>query len=183
MNKSEQTKISKFLSYVLRHKPDAIGLQLDSNGWANIDELIQKANDSGELEALSLAQLKEVVASSDKKRFIISDDNNTIRANQGHSIKVNLQLEEQAPPETLYHGTAQRFLESIGKEGLKPGERHHVHLSADRETAHAVGQRYGKPVILKIKALLMHQQGFTFFLSENGVWLTENVPVEFIGPI
>lgn len=181
MNKSEQTKISKFLSYVLRHKPDAIGLQLDSNGWADIDELINKANDSGELKALSIEQLKEVVAGSDKKRFIISAEDNKIRANQGHSIKIDLQLKEVTPPETLYHGTAERFIESIGKDGLKPGERHHVHLSADIDTAKAVGQRYGKPVILKIKALMMHQQGFKFFQSENGVWLTDMVPVEFIG--
>jgi putative RNA 2'-phosphotransferase len=183
LNKSEQTKISKFLSYVLRHKPDAIGLQLDSNGWADIDELISKANDSGELEALSIEQLKEVVADSDKQRFIISDEDNKIRANQGHSIKIDLQLKGVTPPETLYHGTAERFMENINRDGLKPGERHHVHLSADIDTANAVGQRYGKPVILKIKALLMHQQGFKFFLSENGVWLTDKVPVEFIESI
>lgn len=180
MHKSEQTKISKFLSYVLRHNPDAIGLHIDDNGWANIDALINKASDSDEIETLTIEQLKEVVASSDKKRFIISEDGNKIRANQGHSIKINLQLKEKTPPETLYHGTAERFIESIGKDGLKPGERHHVHLSADLNTANAVGQLYGKPVLLKIKALMMHQQGFKFFLSENNVWLTDKVPSEFI---
>ena len=180
MNKSEQTKISKFLSYVLRHKPDAIGLKMDNNGWVNIAELISKTNLADNIGILTLEQLKEVVANSDKKRFLISEDKTKIKANQGHSINVDLQLKEQIPPETLYHGTAQRFLESIRREGLKSGERHHVHLSADSDTAHAVGQRYGKPVVLNIKALMMHQQGFKFFLSDNGVWLTDKVPIEFI---
>ncbi len=173
-------KTSKFLSFVLRHKPEAIGLTLNENGWANIDELISKANSSGEVTPLDRALIQEVVDTSDKQRFIISDDEQSIRANQGHSINIDLQLNPAIPPEFLYHGTATRFLDGILKEGLKPQQRQHVHLSTNIETATAVGQRYGKPVILKIKALLMHEQGFKFYLSENGVWLTGRVPIDFV---
>ncbi|WP_144394444.1 RNA 2'-phosphotransferase [Pleionea sediminis] len=172
--------ISKFLSFVLRHKPDAIGLALDNNGWANIEQLIKLANQSDESLAITHELIVEIVKTNDKKRFIISDDGLLIRANQGHSIKVDLELTEQTPPELLYHGTASRFLESIFIEGLKPKSRHHVHLSTDIETANSVGQRYGKPVILSIKAREMHNQGFKFYCSENGVWLTDTVPVKFI---
>lgn len=173
-------KTSKFLSFVLRHKPEAIGLALDENGWADIDELINKGNTSGEASNLDKTLIQEVVDTSDKKRFIISDDGQRIRANQGHSINVDLQLKPVTPPEFLYHGTATRFLDSILKEGLKPQQRQHVHLSTDIDTATAVGQRYGKPVILTIKALLMHEQGFVFYRSENGVWLTEQVPHSYL---
>jgi putative RNA 2'-phosphotransferase len=173
-------KTSKFLSFVLRHKPDVIGLELDANGWANINELINKGNASGEVSNLDRAFIQNVVDTSDKKRFIISEDGEHIRANQGHSINVDLQLKPVTPPEFLYHGTATRFLDSILQEGLRPQQRQYVHLSTDIETATAVGQRYGKPVILKIKALLMHEQGFTFYLSENGAWLTDSVPKAYI---
>lgn len=173
-------KTSKFLSFVLRHKPEAIGLTLDDHGWANIDELINKGNKSGEAPNLSKKLIQEVVDTSDKKRFIIFEDGQLIRANQGHSVDIDLQLKPTAPPEFLYHGTASRFLDSILEEGLKPQERQHVHLSTDIETAIAVGERYGKPVILTIKALLMHEQGFVFYLSENGVWLTEQVSRQYI---
>lgn len=174
-------KVSKFLSFVLRHKPDAIGLELDPNGWADIDDLIRKANASSEPANLDRTLIQEVVDTSDKKRFIISDDGQNVRANQGHSINVDLQLKPVTPPEFLYHGTATRFLDSILKEGLKPQQRQYVHLSTDIETATAVGQRYGKPVTLTIKALLMHEQGLMFYRSENGVWLTESVPHSYIG--
>lgn len=176
------TKASKFLSFILRHKPDAIDLELDINGWANIDELIDKANHSGEIDGLDRAMIQDVVDTSKKKRFVISEDGERIRANQGHSIDVDLQLEPVEPPEFLYHGTATRFLDSILQEGLKPQQRQHVHLSTDIETATAVGQRYGKPVVLKIKALLMHEKGFLFYRSENGVWLTDSVKNIFIEP-
>ena len=176
---ASKTKISKFLSFVLRHKPDAIGLTLDEQGWAYIDELINKAKQSGEVTTLDRALIQEVVDTNDKKRFVISEDGQRIRAAQGHSIDVDLQLKPVKPPEFLYHGTATRFLDSILKEGLKPQQRQHVHLSKDIETATAVGQRYGKPVILTVKALLMHEQGFSFYISENGVWLTSAVPIEF----
>ncbi|MCG8519636.1 MAG: RNA 2'-phosphotransferase [Pseudomonadales bacterium] len=174
------TKASKFLSFVLRHKPDAIALELDTHGWANIDELIGRANRSGETDGLDRAVIQAIVDTSDKKRFVISEDGECIRANQGHSIDVDLQLEPAEPPEFLYHGTATRFLDSILKEGLTPQQRQHVNLSTDIDTATAVGQRYDKPVILKINARLMHEKGLTLYLSNNGVWLTSRVPEEFI---
>jgi putative RNA 2'-phosphotransferase len=175
----QHTDTSKFLSYVLRHEPQAIGLTLDSEGWADIDALITGAQQAG--KTLDLDLIRVVVAGSDKKRFAISDDGQRIRAVQGHSTDtVAIQHEAKEPPEFLYHGTATRFLDSILAEGLRPGERHHVHLSQDTVTAAAVGQRYGKPVVLKIEALRMHQQGFVFFQADNGVWLTEQVPLAFI---
>jgi putative RNA 2'-phosphotransferase len=177
---ASKTKISKFLSFVLRHKPEAIGLILDEQGWAYIDELINKAKQSGEVTTLDRTLIQEVVDTNDKKRFVISEDGQRIRAAQGHSIDVDLQLKPATPPEFLYHGTATRFLESILKKGLKPQQRQYVHLSKDVETATAVGRRYGKPVILKVKALLMHEQGFVFYLSENGVWLTDSIPRAYI---
>ena len=182
-SKAQLEKTSKFLSFVLRHKPEAIGLSLDDNGWADINELIRKAGDSHEPSALDRQLIQEVVDTSDKKRFIISEDGQSIRANQGHSINVDLQLVAVAPPETLYHGTATRFLDSILREGLKPQNRQHVHLSTDIATATAVGQRYGKPVILTIAALSMQEQGYKFYLSENGVWLTESVPSTFLNKL
>lgn len=170
---------SKFLSYVLRHEPHAIGLTLDREGWADIDALITGAQQAG--KTLDPELIQAVVAGSDKKRFAISENGQRIRAVQGHSTdSVALQHEAKVPPEFLYHGTATRFLDSILAEGLRPGERHHVHLSADVNTATAVGQRYGKPVALKIEALRMHRQGFVFFQADNGVWLTESVPYRFI---
>lgn len=170
---------SKFLSYVLRHEPQAIGLTLDSEGWADIASLIAGAQQSG--RELDVALIHAVVESSDKKRFAISEDGLRIRAVQGHSTdSVAITFAEKAPPEFLYHGTATRFLESIMQEGLKPGERQYVHLSEDVQTATAVGQRYGKPVVLKIEAVRMHQQGFKFFQAENEVWLTKEVQSSFI---
>lgn len=174
------TQASKFLSYVLRHKPEAINLQLDAHGWANLNELISKCNSSSECKGLDHELIQEIVRTNDKKRFCLSEDGQFIRANQGHSIHVDLGLKPIKPPEILYHGTATRFLESILKEGLKPQARQHVHLSTEIETAVAVAQRYGKPVILRVEAGRMFEQGFTFFLSDNGVWLTESVPTAFI---
>lgn len=177
MNTKRLNETSKFLSYVLRHEPQAIGLQLDSDGWTNIDELIAGAAKNG--WGLDIGIIKEVVSSSEKKRFSISEDGQHIRAVQGHStISVSLQHIEKEPPEFLYHGTATRFLESIRQHGLIAGSRHHVHLSQDIPTAIAVGKRYGKPVVLKIEALRMYQQGFSFFQAENGVWLVNNVPAK-----
>lgn len=173
------TETSKFLSYVLRHEPQAIGLQLDREGWAVIRELTACAKQAG--RDLDNALLREVVATSDKKRFAISDDGLRIRAVQGHSTDtVAIAYTEKVPPEILYHGTATRFLDSILREGLKSGSRQHVHLSENVETAKAVGQRYGKPVVLKIEALRMYQQGFKFFQADNGVWLTAQVPVGYL---
>ncbi|RKP43272.1 RNA 2'-phosphotransferase [Trinickia fusca] len=172
-------EISKFLSYVLRHQPDAIGLQLDDQGWGDIDSLIIGANKQG--HKINRSVIQTVVAINDKRRFTISNDGQRIRALQGHSTTdVRLRYPEKEPPEHLYHGTATRFLHSIREEGIKPGARHHVHLSQDRQTAIAVGKRYGAPSTLKIEALRMHQQGFKFFLAENGVWLADYIPPSFI---
>lgn len=144
----QHAEVSKFLSYVLRHEPHAIGLTLDREGWAEVDALIAGAQQAG--RTLDVELLRAVVSSSDKKRFALSDDGRRIRAVQGHSIDtVAIQREPKQPPEFLYHGTATRFLDSILAEGLRPGERHHVHLSEDVSTATAVGQRYGKPVVLR----------------------------------
>lgn len=178
MNK-QLTDTSKFLSYVLRHEPHAIGLILDSEGWADIDVLIAGAKATG--RELDFELIQAVVSSNDKKRFAFSDDNRRIRAVQGHSTdSVAIQHIAKEPPTFLYHGTATRFLDSILTEGLRPGQRHHVHLSEDITTATAVGQRYGKPVVLKVEALRMHQQGFKFFQADNGVWLADQVPSEFL---
>lgn len=178
MTNKEQLKTSKFLSLVLRHKPDTIGLTLDKNGWVDTKELLDKVNIKG--FHLSMDELRTVVDKNDKKRFTFSKDFSKIRANQGHSIKVDLELTNKIPPVNLYHGTAERNLKSIKEKGLQKGQRHHVHLSFDKETAHNVGQRYGKPIILTIKSGQMHNQGIIFYQSVNGVWLTEFVSPNFI---
>ena len=175
---SDLVQLSKFLSYVLRHKPEAIGLSLDEQGWVEIEELIRKCNAAG--TRFSRDDLLQVVATSDKKRFSISPDGLRIRAAQGHSVAVELGLSPRQPPAVLYHGTATRFVESIVAEGLKPLTRQQVHLSLDEETARRVGQRHGKPIVLKIDAGRMHAAGFDFYVADNGVWLTDRVPPEFL---
>jgi putative RNA 2'-phosphotransferase len=155
-----------------------IGLSLDQAGWASARQLIEAARLRG--FDFTLEELQNVVAGNDKKRFSLSEDGLLIRANQGHSVKVELGYAPTAPPEILYHGTAERFLTSIKRQGLIKGKRHHVHLSADVDTATKVGRRHGKPVVLRIEAGLMHRDGFVFCLSANGVWLTEHVPVQYL---
>jgi len=172
------TKASKFMSLVLRHKPEEIGLGLDANGWAEMGELIEKAGAHG--VALTRAVIEEVVATSDKQRFAIDETGDRIRANQGHSVDVDLGLSPQLPPDTLFHGTGEKSVGAIRTEGLKAGRRQHVHLSRDEETAVKVGSRHGRPVVLRIAAGRMHEQGHAFFLSTNGVWLTDCVPSQFI---
>ena len=172
------THISKFLSRVLRHHPQAIGLSLDPQGWADVEQLLAQARRLG--VELTLATLQEVVEQNDKQRFAFSADKARIRANQGHSIPVDLGLEPTPPPEFLYHGTAVRFSASIKERGLVPGRRNHVHLSADENTAARVGGRHGSPIVLKVQAGLMHAAGYQFYLSANGVWLTEQVPAQYI---
>jgi putative RNA 2'-phosphotransferase len=179
--KSNLVEISKFLSLVLRHRPEAIGLTLDAQGWAEVDELLRKAARNLPALRVNRAALEEVVATSDKQRFALSEDGKRIRANQGHSVKVDLGLVPRVPPEVLFHGTATRFLDSIRAQGLVPGERQQVHLSADYETAVKVGRRHGKAVVLKVLAGRMQAAGHQFFVSENGVWLVEAVPAEFLG--
>lgn len=176
----EHIKISKFLSLILRHKPENIGIALDAQGWADIDELLEKAAQNG--RTFSRQVLDDVVQTNDKKRFVLSDDGTRIRAAQGHSLDLDIQFEPQRPPARLFHGTAERNIESIFAQGLNKMARHHVHLSADRDTAFKVGIRYGRPVILLVDAARMAQRGFVFYLSTNGVWLTEHVPAEFLTP-
>lgn len=173
----DSEKISKYLSYILRHNPAAANLELDHQGWADLQELILNSDASYQL---TKEKIMEVVATNDKMRFALSDDHSKIRANQGHSIKVDLKLEEGVPPELLYHGTATRFLANIEREGLLPMKRHHVHLTHDVGIARQVGSRYGIPVILAIRSGEMHRQGIPFYRSQNGVWLTEKVTSEFI---
>lgn len=170
--------ISKFLSLILRHQPETIGLILDAHGWADVDELISKANHHG--KAISYDSLVKVVANNDKQRFSLSEDGLKIRANQGHSLTIDLALTAKQPPEVLYHGTATRFLSSILAIGLKPQARQHVHLSQDKATAIKVGQRHGKPMVLEIAAATMQQDGYSFFLSDNQVWLTDTVPANYL---
>lgn len=171
-------RLSKFLSLILRHQPEKLDITLDANGWGSVSEIIQKMNDRG--MNVDLDQVVAVVENNDKQRFSLSHDHQRIRANQGHSIKVDLELTPQEPPEILFHGTATKNLASIRANGLSPGNRQHVHLSWDEETAVKVGQRHGKPVALKIRAGDMHREGHVFFLSENKVWLTGLVPPGYL---
>jgi len=178
MTDKEIIRTSKFLSLILRHEPERVGLKLDEAGWVGVEELLKAVNQHG--VSLTLDQLKHLVATSDKKRFAFSDDGSSIRASQGHSVDVDLQYEQQAPPELLYHGTTMRFLDSIREQGLQKMDRHDVHLSADVTTALKVGGRHGKPIVLKIRAGDMHRAGYSFRRSANGVWLVQQVPPNFI---
>ncbi len=171
-------KLSVFISLVLRHQPDAAGIQLDEHGWANVDELIEGISKTG--RTIDMDILEEIVRTDNKQRYSFNDDKTLIRANQGHSILVDVELEEKQPPQYLYHGTADRFLDSIMAEGLKPMSRLYVHLSVDEEMAMKVGKRHGKPVVLKIKTEEMWKDGIKFYLSQNGVWLTKYVDTKYI---
>jgi putative RNA 2'-phosphotransferase len=178
MTKQRTTKVSKFLSLVLRHEPQKVGLTLDDAGWVDVRDLLDALARHG--FPVEEIELNEVVATSDKKRFSFSDDGLRIRANQGHSVGVELGYTPVAPPEVLYHGTPERFVESIRESGLIKRQRHHVHLSVDEATASKVGERRGRPVILKIDASRMHRDGIEFYVSANGVWLTDHVPAKYI---
>lgn len=171
-------RLSKFLSLLLRHKPEIIGIELDENGWTDVETLIRKLNDHGEV--IELEQLRQIVKTNPKQRFSFDADEKRIRANQGHSVSIDLQYTSVKPPNILYHGTAKKNVESILVSGLTKQERHHVHLSTDLQTALSVGQRYGQPHVFEINAEKMFSQGFEFFCSSNGVWLTEKVPPEFL---
>jgi putative RNA 2'-phosphotransferase len=170
--------ISKFLSYVLRHHPELVNIQPDENGWVNIDELIEKS--AWKDMMFSRLELEEVVATNDKKRFAISEDGSSIRASQGHSITVELGLPPTCPPDQLFHGTVHESLLCILAEGLIKGQRRHVHLSTDRDTAFKVGTRRGKSVILIVESGRMYKDGYLFYLSDNGVWLTDHVPAVYL---
>lgn len=177
----DQQQTSRFLSLVLRHQPEAAGITLDEAGWVETDRLLAGLASVG--RPLTREQLQRLVKESDKQRFALSPDGAKIRANQGHSLPVDLQLSPGIPPATLYHGTSQRFLEAIKTEGLKPQKRHHVHLSTDRHSAFKVGQRRGKAVVLAVDTGAMTRAGHVFFVSNNGVWLTDSVPPDFLRPL
>ena len=175
-----EKEISRYLSFILRHKPEEINLELNSEGWGDISELIEKSQPINNTK-LTLEIIKAIVKNSDKKRFQISDDGLSIRAIQGHSnVNIQRKFTEKTPPEFLYHGTAARFLESIKKHGLVPKDRQYVHLTEDKKTAVSVGTRYGEPQVLIINALQMNDKGFQFYETENNVWLVKKVPTEFI---
>ena len=174
-NKYKET--SKFISLILRHKPETIGITLDEHGWANVDELIEGVS---RIHPLDMAALEQIVAEDEKQRYSFNEDKTLIRANQGHSIPVDVELDEKEPPEVLYHGTGEKYVASIDRQSLIPKSRLYVHLSRDEETAAKVGSRHGKPVIYKVKSGEMYRDGYKFFCSVNGVWLTKEVPVKYL---
>ena len=173
----DTTRTSRFISMILRHKPEEIGITLDEHGWADVQSLIEGVNRT---HPLTMELLEEIVRTDEKGRYSFNEDHTLIRANQGHSIPVDVELKEMTPPEILYHGTGEKFTASIDKTGLIPKSRLYVHLSADRETAVNVGRRHGKPVVYKVYAARMHEDGCSFFLSQNGVWLTKYVPAKYL---
>jgi putative RNA 2'-phosphotransferase len=178
MDASELKSVSKNLSYVLRHRPDSVGLSLDANGWVAVSDLIDAFLLSG--KSLSEELLAAVVAGNDKQRFEFNDDRTQIRARQGHSVPVDLAYAPALPPELLYHGTARHNLESIFESGLLKGRRHHVHLSTNKATMLQVAMRHGKPVILLVHAQRMYADGHVFFVTGNNVWLTDHVPPAYL---
>lgn len=174
---NKKDSMSKFISLVLRHHPDAAYIQLDEHGWADVEQLLLGIKKTG--RKIDRETLEEIVRTDEKQRYSFNEDKTLIRANQGHSIPVDVGLREQTPPELLYHGTAVRFYESIQKQGLRPMSRLYVHLSKDVETAINVGKRHGKPIVLKIRSGDMYRDGVPFYLSENGVWLTRKVETKY----
>jgi putative RNA 2'-phosphotransferase len=178
INYKQLIEISKFLSLVLRHKPEKIGIQLDKNGWTDVDKLIEKSNNYGIIFDNDI--LKHIVETDSKKRFAFNESFSMIRASQGHSVNIELGYVSQTPPEILYHGTGEKSVQSILNTGLEKRSRQHVHLSSDIETAIKVGQRHGKPIVFKVLAKQMYNDNFKFFFSDNGVWLTDNVPTKYL---
>ena len=178
MNPQRMVKISKFLSRHLRHAPGDIGLTLEPGGWVEVDDLL--AGCARARMPLTLDELEEVVSGSDKQRFAFDATGTRLRANQGHSVDVDLQLEPATPPDVLYHGTAEDTVAEILTAGLKRMRRHHVHLSTSTPTATKVGARHGKPAILAVDAASMHRDGLTFYCSANGVWLVDEVPPQYL---
>ncbi|MCB2377015.1 RNA 2'-phosphotransferase [Hymenobacter sp. BT635] len=178
METAQITRISKFLSLHLRHQPQALGLELEEGGWVKVEELLRGC--AGQGLPITRAQLEQVVADNDKQRFAFDASGTRIRAQQGHSVEVDLLLVPAVPPAVLYHGTVAAALPAIRQQGLQKMQRHHVHLSPDEATAQRVGQRRGQPVILTVDAAAMRQQGCVFYESGNGVWLTEQVPAQYL---
>lgn len=179
MNQSKQDiALGKFLSLILRHHPDSIGIKLDENGWADVGELLRGMKRAG--HSIDNDTLERIVKENEKKRYSFNEDHTKIRANQGHSLKINMEFTPKEPPELLFHGTASRFLADIRKKGITKQSRQYVHLSADEKTAVSVGIRHGVPVVLKIDTKRMGKDGCVFYLSENGVWLCDYVAVKYI---
>ncbi len=179
-NKNSIESTSKFISLILRHKPEIIGISLDEHGWAKVDELIVGISKTHNLD---MDLLEEIVRTDNKQRYSFNEDKTLIRANQGHSIPVDVELSKMEPPDVLWHGTAEKYAASIDMQGLIPKSRLYVHLSKDEETALAVGRRHGRPVIYRVLAGRMNQDRYLFYLSVNGVWLTKEVPVRYLEKI
>ena len=175
---NSDVKLGRFLSLVLRHDPGAAGISLDEHGWAEVDQLLAGVNRTG--RKIDMPTLERIVRENNKQRYSFNEDHTRIRANQGHSVQVDVELREVEPPKYLYHGTATRFFPAIQREGIRKMSRQYVHLSGDFETAMAVGRRHGIPVVITIDAQAMSRDGVTFYRSENGVWLCEHVPVRYI---
>ena len=178
MTEKEKKNISKFISKILRHRPEIIGIRLDEHGWADVGELIAGVGRAGH-PGFDRTMLDEIVETNNKKRYSYSGDGRLIRANQGHSIPVDVELPEMTPPDVLWHGTGEGFVPSIREQGILRMSRLYVHLSLDRETAKQVGSRHGKPVLLRVDAGRMYADGYVFYYSVNGVWLTEKVPTGY----
>lgn len=170
--------ISKYMSLILRHKPDVIGIELDEHGWANVNDLISGIEKDN--HGFNFELLEEIVRSDSKQRYSFNDDKSFIRANQGHSVNVDVELKEKEPPEYLYHGTGEKYVKSINQDGLIPKSRLYVHLSKDIKTAENVGKRHGKEIIYRINSGRMYRNGYKFYLSENGIWLTKEAPVKYL---
>lgn len=173
-------RLSKFISMILRHRPEVIGITLDEHGWADVEELIKGINETGEEVEFNKNTLETIVKTDKKQRYIFSQDKALIRANQGHSVKVDVELEKKEPPKVLYHGTGAKFVKSIQEQGLLSMERLYVHLSTNVETATNVGKRHGTPVIFQVNSEQMQKDGYDFFQSVNGVWLTKKVPAKYL---
>ena len=177
MSQKNKESTSKLIALVLRHKPEEIGITLDEHGWANVNEMIAGI---AKTQPFDMSMLEEIVSTDEKQRYSFNEDKTLIRANQGHSIPVDLELEQKTPPEFLYHGTGEKYTASIDVQGLIPKSRLYVHLSPDYDTAVKVGSRHGKPVVYTVAAGEMQKNGYVFYQSANGVWLTKSVPVEFL---
>ena len=178
-NSDRKNNTSKFISLILRHKPETIGITLDEHGWANVQEMIEGINHSGS-HTLDMDFLEEIVRTDEKQRYSFNEDHTLIRANQGHSVPVDVELEKKTPPDILWHGTGEKYVDSIDIQGLIPKSRLYVHLSSDEETARKVGSRHGRPVIYQVDCRKMTEDGYQFFLSANHVWLTREVPVRYL---
>ena len=173
----DMNKTSKFISLILRHKPEVIGITLDEHGWADVEKLVAGIQRT---QAFDMEMLEEIVRTDHKQRYSFNEDKTLIRANQGHSVPVDVELSVIKPPEVLYHGTGQKYVDSIDKIGLIPKSRLYVHLSGDIDTAVKVGSRHGKPVVYRVASGRMEEDGYVFYRSVNGVWLVKEVPVNYL---